>query len=135
MKIKKVLCGVLAAGMLFLPSCGAPEVIESVGIYSYYEAETLMDGDVPRFTLLEDGTYSFHYALHSSFFGFGTYVIDGNTLVLTQGLESDGVEYRFEKKGDSYVFDAKNSAAMYPLVEIPDGAVFAPGMPELFGGD
>ncbi len=130
MKITKVLCGVLAAGMLFLPSCGAPEVIGPVGIYSYYEAETLMEGDVPRFTLLEDGTYSFHYALHSSFFGFGTYVIDGDTLVLTQGPESDGVEYRFEKKGDSYVFDAENSAAMYPLVDIPDGAVFAPGMPD-----
>ncbi len=129
MKIAKILCGVLAAGMLFLPSCGAPEVIEPVGIYSYYEAETLMDGDVPRFTLHEDGTFSFHYAMHSSFFGYGTYAFDGDTLVLTQD-GGDGAEYRFEKKGDSYVFDGKNSAEPYPLADMPDGAVFAPGMPD-----
>lgn len=130
MKIGKVLCGVLATGVLSLPSCDAPEVIESVGIYSYYEADTLVHGDVPRFTLFEDGTYSFHYALHSSFFGYGTYVLDEDTLVLTQDGEN-GMEYRFERKGDSYVFDGKNSSKATHLADMPDGAVFSPGVPQL----
>lgn len=125
MRYAKVLGVLLAAGTMFLPSCGAAETEvtpEAVRVYSYREADSMVEWDKPGFTLFEDGTFSFHFSAISSYFGHGTYEVSGDTLVLT--TDDGNYEYRFTAEGDAYVFDGENSSGVTHFADMPDGAVF-----------
>lgn len=128
MKYAKVLSVLLAAGTVFLPSCGAEEeevpeeTPEMVGVYSYRDADSQVEWDKPGFTLFEDGTFTFHFSAISSYYGYGTYEMSGDTLILTT---NDGnYEYRFTADGDAYVFDGENSSDVTHFADMPDGARF-----------
>lgn len=134
MKCAKVFGILLAAGVLFLPACGAEEEAGETDVpnetaitgrvYSYREAETALEWDKPGFTLYEDGTFYFYFSAISSYVGLGTYELNEETLVLTT---NDGnYEYCFTaaEGGDSYVFDKENSSKVTHFAEIPDGARF-----------
>lgn len=135
MKYAKVWSVLLAAGMLFLPSCGRVASAEQLGetdvpdeaaktgrVYSYRDAESALEWDKPGFTLYEDGTFYFYFSAISSYVGLGTYELDGDTLVLATG---DGnYEYCFTADGEAYVFDGEHSSKVTHFAEIPDGARF-----------
>ena len=115
-------------------SSDGTQQVEALGpvnaeIYMYHGSPDYMS---PTIRLSkDDNTFSFTYSLLSSYLCSGTYERNDKELILKTG---DGVnEYRFERDGECYIFDAKNSSEIpdykygseeTPESPVPDGAVF-----------
>lgn len=73
-------------------------------------------------TIEEDGRFQFSFSVISSYIGTGTYVQDGDLLVLH--TDDGKYHYAFQLADDGLVFDADSSSDFLGHADIPDGAVF-----------
>ena len=91
----------------------------SIGTYTMQESEEIMKPTV----LLEDGNkFTFNYSLFSSYYNFGSYEEnDGNLILKTD----DGIfKYVFKIKGDTLIFNEKESSEISSYKKGPDGPLY-----------
>ncbi len=95
--------------------------------YIYSDAPGM---DMPKFTLGDNGRFSFSWSNFSSYIAIGDYTAEGDTLTL---YADDNNCYIFKAKDGGYVFDAessdpiptyKYSASAIAQTPVPDGAFF-----------
>ena len=101
----------------------APEVITRSFAFSDPDAF-----DTPTFTLASDGTFHMRLSMVSSYFGYGRYILEEDSLVLKtdDGLYTwffipDGRGFRYDAARSSPVDYMKTARELAPL---PDGAYF-----------
>lgn len=116
--MKKILSVLLISVLvLSLTACSPKPELRS---YVYESDENELSA--PCVTLQEDNKFSFVFSLLSSYIGFGTYEIDGDTLICR--TDDGDFVYVFEIGEDKLIFDAKKSSEMTWFADIPDGAEF-----------
>ena len=95
-------------------------------ILNSYVFEASEDVIKPRIALYDSGEFSFMFSAISSYFGYGSYVIEDDRLTLAT---SDGeFVYVFDMVGDTLVFDAGASSDMVWFSGMSDGSVFVSGI-------
>lgn len=90
--------------------------------YVYEDSDDIIK---PNVTLKADNRFQFNFSPLSSYIGFGTYSLDGNTLVLH--TDDDNYRYTFkivEGKSTCLVFDAEDSSENIHFADFSDGSVF-----------
>ena len=77
-------------------------------------------------TIDEDGTFTYYEGGLSSYFGIGSWDVDGKTIHLSDtGLSDRTRNYYFRIEDGSLVFDAGRSDR-FTYMKIPDGGRFSP---------
>ena len=128
-------------GYLIALWVGAEYIDEVSGFDILVEPETKVDGTTndsevlasyvckdskgamaPSVTLYEDGEFTFFFSAYSSYIGYGTYQMDGDTLTLR--TDDGRFLYTFEIVEDTLVFDEENSSEALWYSNITDGSVF-----------
>ena len=120
--MKRYIVALLAAALLLAGSaCSVKPQDEALPlrVYAYRESD---DTVPPRITIEEDGRFQFSFSVISSYIGTGTYVQDGDLLVLH--TDDGKYYYAFQLADDGLVFDADSSSDFLGHADIPDGAVF-----------
>ena len=75
-------------------------------------------------TLYEDGTFTYYEGMLSSYIGDGTFMLDGDTVVMTDdGPGGYGLVNRFRRDGDDLVFVEQDSDN-FIYVKVKDGEKF-----------
>ncbi len=91
-----------------------------IGTYVFHGAEK--EALKPTIRLYDSGEFTFLFSVFSSYFGHGTYEIDGARLTLN--TKDEKFTYVFDMVKDSLVFDAGPSSEQTWFSGIYDGAVF-----------
>ena len=106
----------------------APEVMRST--FTFAEPDVF---DQPAFTLSTDGTFTLRESMVSSYYGYGRYVIEEDSLVMKT---DDGRNtWVFLPEGTGFRFDAAHSSPIAylrtprELIPVPDGALFGSNTP------
>lgn len=76
----------------------------------------------PHLELLEDNRFLFTFSSLSSYLGYGTYQINGDTLVLS--TDDGKYQYAFQIHKNTLIFDAEHSSEEIWFGDFGDGAVF-----------
>jgi len=75
-------------------------------------------------TLYEDGTFTYYEGMLSSYIGDGTFMLDGDTVVMTDdGPGGYGLVNRFRRDGDDFVF-VEQGSDNFVYVKVKDGEKF-----------
>lgn len=100
----------------------APPKTDIAGKTYLYENEGIM-GDF-TITLYEDGTFFYYEGMASSYFGAGSFIMDGDILTMTDdGHGGYGLVNRFRRDGDDLVFIEQESDN-FVYVKVKDGERF-----------
>lgn len=120
----KIFAAVFAMALLFTGCSGAEQDSGIAGNTYIYEKEGI-GGDF-AIDIFEDGTFSYYEGMLSSYIGFGSWTLDGDTLLLTEREQLEGqlrVNY-FKVDGNDLVFLAENSSN-FVYVKVADGERFS----------
>ena len=123
--MKRAWLALLAVALcMVISGCGEEGSFEAVGqrVYTYEDSNDIIP---PSVVLMEHHRFQFTFSAVSSFIGWGTYCIDGDTLVLN--TDDEMYQYTFkivEDEGGYLVFDADNSSETIHFADFKDGAVF-----------
>jgi beta-lactamase regulating signal transducer with metallopeptidase domain len=99
--------------------------IESVNgylplLYTYQESK---DPLKPTITLEKGNKFQFMYSVLSSYIAIGTYELDNNKLILK--TDDKKYKYTFKIKGNTLIFDQKESSPIPTFAHLPNKAVFS----------
>lgn len=122
--MKKIICALLAAMMLFLCSCSSGPAIP-YGLYGMEAAKKVETITRPRIALKTDNTFNLTYSTLVPELDHGTFEIKDNTVICT--TDDGEKQYFFDIKGDAIFFDAERSSALLEFegeIGIPDGSEF-----------
>ena len=87
-----------------------------------YEGEGI--GGSFTITLYEDGTFTYYEGMLSSYIGDGTFMLDGDTVIMTDdGPGGYGLVNRFRRDGDDLVF-VEQESDNFIYVKVKDGEKF-----------
>ena len=120
----RVYAAAFAMALLFTGCSGAEQDSGIAGKTYIYEKEGI-GGDF-AIGIFEDGTFSYYEGMLSSYIGFGSWTLDGDTLLLTEREQLEGqqrVNY-FKIDGNDLVFLAENSSN-FVYVKVADGERFS----------
>lgn len=122
--MKKIMCAVLAAMMLFLCACSSGPAIP-YGLYGMDAANEVETITRPRIALKTDNTFNLTYSQFVPKLDHGTFEIKDNTVICT--TDEGDKQYFFDIKGKSIYFDAERSSKLLEFegeIGIPDGSEF-----------
>ena len=113
--------------LLCLQGCGAKEEEISVGgkIYTYTgETPFEFESDAFIITINENGTFTYHTSLLSSYLGYGQWTLEGDVLTLTEDPDVcyPYVHY-FKVDGDDLIFIEEGSDN-FMHITVKDGERF-----------
>lgn len=88
-------------------------------IYTNTESEEPLK---PCIIIEENNKFQFVFSAVSSYIGVGTYIVDGNTVILN--TDDGDYHYTFTIKDNTLIFDAENSSENTWFSNLNNGAVF-----------
>lgn len=112
-----LLCVLLAVGFFLLP--------QDAQLKPFPCTYTFDGGDmqsVASVSLWESGTFSMSFSPLDSYFGYGSYTVEGNRLTLSPNDTDE--TYVFTIRRDTLVFDGKRSTEGKHNAAFSDGAIF-----------
>ena len=122
--IKKLIVAILwIAVCLTISSCGKKTLSDGgleLRTYTYQNSNELVPP--ASLSLLENNRFSFGFSAQRSYIEFGSYSIDGDTILLT--TDDGDFHYAFTITEDGLVFDAVNSSECIWYADFTDGVVF-----------
>ncbi len=123
--MKKLLLTVLLALTLLLTACTEAEILpEDVADKIYVYEEDGFGGDF-IISLYGDGTFSYSAGPLSSYIGYGSWTLEGDTVTLSDvGMGARESVYVFEYSRGELVFEADGSDN-FMYVKVNDGARFS----------
>ena len=119
--MKKLLCFLLAVTLLVtLIGCTKKDGDLELRTYSYgSKSDPTSQSSI---TFHEDKKFTFIFSPLSSYIGEGTYVLNGNSLLLK--TDDGKYHYTFKIVDNTLVFDAKKSSDMIWFAKFSNGSIF-----------
>lgn len=120
--MKKFIAVILLVALcITISSCGKADSEKDLELreYIFQESEDVIPASI---MLMEDNKFQFIFSGISSYIGIGSYIIDGDRLILT--TDDGDYHYTFNITDDGLVFDAEASSENIWSGDFTDGSVF-----------